>query len=139
MPCPEPEDDELAVEARAVEADDGLAVRAAIIAVVRPSGVGGMIETVTKDPIFEFEIVRVDAARWLDIGQPGSRAAVPPGAGKPGTVSCGLNLQALVVYLIAAHAIPVHRCAGLIEVMTGAAPSPGCSRHARPRRRRRWC
>ena len=33
-----------------------------------------MIETVTSDPIFEFDIVRVDAARWLDIGQPGTRA-----------------------------------------------------------------
>ena len=51
-----------------------LAARAAIIAVVRPSGVGGMIETVTDDPVFEFDIVRVDAARWLDIGQPATRA-----------------------------------------------------------------
>jgi len=33
-----------------------------------------MIETVTDDPIFEFDIVRVDAARWLDIGQRGTRA-----------------------------------------------------------------
>jgi transposase len=53
------------------------------------------------------------------------RAAAPPGTGEPGTVSYGLNLQALVVYLVAAHAIPVHRCAGLIEAMTGARPSPG--------------
>jgi transposase len=29
------------------------------------------------------------------------------------------------VYLIAAHAIPVHRCAELIEALTGAEPSPG--------------
>jgi len=29
------------------------------------------------------------------------------------------------VYLIAAHAIPVHRCAELIEALTGARPSPG--------------
>jgi transposase len=29
------------------------------------------------------------------------------------------------VYLIAAHAIPVHRCAELIEALTGAQPSPG--------------
>ena len=29
------------------------------------------------------------------------------------------------MYLIAAHAIPVHRCAELIEALTGAEPSPG--------------
>ena len=29
------------------------------------------------------------------------------------------------MYLIAAHAIPVHRCAELIEALTGAGPSPG--------------
>ena len=74
-PCPaRPDDDELAIRARAVEAGQDRAVRAAIIAVVQPSGVGGMIETVTDDPLVEFDIVRVDAARWLDIGQPGTRA-----------------------------------------------------------------
>lgn len=29
------------------------------------------------------------------------------------------------MYLIAAHAVPVHRCAELIEALTGAQPSPG--------------
>jgi hypothetical protein len=29
------------------------------------------------------------------------------------------------VFLVAAHAIPVHRCAELIESLTGARPSPG--------------
>ena len=29
------------------------------------------------------------------------------------------------MYLLAAHAIPVHRCAELIEALTGAEPSPG--------------
>lgn len=53
------------------------------------------------------------------------RAAPPPGAGMPGTVTYGLALQALCVYLIAAHAIPVHRCAELISAITGAEPSPG--------------
>lgn len=53
------------------------------------------------------------------------RAAAPPGAGTPGTVTYGLALQAWCVYLIAAHAIPVHRCAELIEALTGAEPSPG--------------
>ena len=41
------------------------------------------------------------------------------------TVTYGLNLQAWCVYLMAAHAIPVHRCAELIESLTGAKPSPG--------------
>jgi transposase len=53
------------------------------------------------------------------------RAAPPAGAGVAGTVSYGLALQAWCVYLIAAHAIPVHRCAELIEALTGAQPSPG--------------
>ena len=53
------------------------------------------------------------------------RAAAPAGTGAPGTVTYGLGLQAWCVYLIAAHAIPVHRCAELIEALTGAEPSPG--------------
>jgi hypothetical protein len=53
------------------------------------------------------------------------QAAAPAGAGAPGTVTYGLNLQAWCVFLIAAHAIPVHRCAELIESLTGARPSPG--------------
>src|SRR6266496_334872 len=53
------------------------------------------------------------------------RAAAPAGAGAAGTVTYGLALQAWCVYLIAAHAIPVHRCAELIEALTGATPSPG--------------
>jgi transposase len=53
------------------------------------------------------------------------RAAAPAGAGIAGTVTYGLNLQAWCVFLMAAHAIPVHRCAELIEALTGAKPSPG--------------
>jgi transposase len=53
------------------------------------------------------------------------RAAAPAGAGVAGTVTYGLALQAWCVYLIAAHAIPVHRCAELVEALTGAEPSPG--------------
>jgi transposase len=45
--------------------------------------------------------------------------------GGPGTVSYGPALQALCVFLMVAHAIPVHRCAELIESLTGAKPSPG--------------
>jgi hypothetical protein len=36
-----------------------------------------------------------------------------------------MNMQAWCVYLIAAHAIPVHRCAELVESLTRASPSPG--------------
>jgi len=71
---PGPDDDELAIRARAIEAGHDPAVRAAVIAAVMPSEVGGMIETVGNDPIFEFDIIRVDVARWLDIGQPGTHA-----------------------------------------------------------------
>ena len=53
------------------------------------------------------------------------RAAAPAGSGATGTVTYGVNLQAWCVYLIAAHAVPVHRCAELIEALTGARPSPG--------------
>jgi transposase len=53
------------------------------------------------------------------------RAPAPAGAGTPGTVTYGLALQAWCVYLIAAHAIPVHRCVELIEALTGTGPSPG--------------
>jgi transposase len=52
-------------------------------------------------------------------------AAAPSGAGTAGTVTYGPNLQAWCVYLMAAHAIPVHRCAELIASLTGAAPSAG--------------
>ena len=52
-------------------------------------------------------------------------AAAPAGAGMPGTVTYGPNLQAWCVYLMVAHAIPVHRCAELIASLTGAAPSAG--------------
>jgi transposase len=53
------------------------------------------------------------------------RAPAPAGTGAAGTVTYGLNLQAWCVYLMAAHAIPVHRCAELVESLTGARPSAG--------------
>jgi hypothetical protein len=34
-----------------------------------------MIESTTNDPLFEFDIEQVETARWLDVGQPGTRAA----------------------------------------------------------------
>ena len=70
---PGPEDDELSIRAHAREAGNDPGLRAALLAVVIRSGVGGIIETVLNDPIFEFNILRVDTARWLDIGQPGTR------------------------------------------------------------------
>jgi hypothetical protein len=52
--------------------------------------------------------------------------AAPRPAGVPAAkVSLGTNLQAWCVYLMVAHAIPVHRCAALVESLTGVAPSPG--------------
>ena len=53
------------------------------------------------------------------------QAAPPAGAGAAGTVTYGLSVQAWCVFLIACHAIPVHRCAELIESLTGAKPSAG--------------
>jgi hypothetical protein len=64
----------LSIRARAKEVGQDPAARASVIAVVTPAGVGGMIETASEDPIFEFDILQVDVARWLDIGQRGTRA-----------------------------------------------------------------
>jgi transposase len=52
-------------------------------------------------------------------------APAPAGTGTAGTVTYGPNLQAWCVYLMVAHAVPVHRCAALIESLTGARPSAG--------------
>ena len=70
---PGPEDDEFCVRAIASEVTGDPAVRLAG-AVVAASGVGGMIESVARDPLFQFDLRQVDVARWLDIGQPGTRA-----------------------------------------------------------------
>ena len=67
------DDDEFFIRARAVEVA-GPSTRAAVLAVVERSGVGGMVETVAHDPIFEFDLERVDVARWIDLGQPGTHA-----------------------------------------------------------------
>jgi pyridoxamine 5'-phosphate oxidase-like protein len=70
---PGPEDDELCIRAVAHEvADDD--TRATVIEIVRSSGVGGMLVSVTRDPLFELDLERVDVARWFDIGQPGTWA-----------------------------------------------------------------
>jgi len=52
-------------------------------------------------------------------------AAPEPGAGQAGTVSWGLNVQALAVFLLVMHHVPVERCAGVLEAITGTRPSDG--------------
>jgi transposase len=52
-------------------------------------------------------------------------AGPPAGAGESGTVTYGLNLQAWVVFLLVMHHVPVERCAGIIEALTGTRPSDG--------------
>jgi len=71
---PGPDDDELCIRATAAEVTHDPAARDLVSRVVAASGVGGMIESVSADPLFGFDIVQVDVARWLDIGQRGTRA-----------------------------------------------------------------
>jgi hypothetical protein len=71
---PGPEDDELSIRAHAQEIGDDSDIRRLVVVTVSRSGVGGMIETSSVDPLFEFDLVQVDTARWLDIGQAGTRA-----------------------------------------------------------------
>jgi hypothetical protein len=71
---PGPDDDELSIRALAHEVSDNRRIRASVLDVVKLSGVGGMVETASVDPIFEFDLLQVDVAKWLDIGQPGTRA-----------------------------------------------------------------
>jgi hypothetical protein len=70
---PGPADDELCIRALAVEVTENASTRALVCGVVARSDVGGMIESVAKDPLFEFDLQQVDIALWLDIGQPGTR------------------------------------------------------------------
>jgi hypothetical protein len=71
---PGPEDDELCIRAVAVEVTDDDAMRATVRDVVLRTAVGGMIETVSHDALFEFDLEQVDVARWIDIGKPGTHA-----------------------------------------------------------------
>jgi hypothetical protein len=70
---PGPEDDELCIRCMAIEPIDDPSTRALVRKVVATSEVGGMIESLSKDPLFEFDLEQVDVARWVDIGQPGTR------------------------------------------------------------------
>ena len=71
---PGPDDDELCIRAIAREVSGKASIRAAIRAVVARTKVGGMIESVSHDPLFEFDLRQVDVARWVDIGQRGTHA-----------------------------------------------------------------
>ena len=51
--------------------------------------------------------------------------APPEAAGAPGTVTYGLNFQAWCVFLLVMHHVPVERCAGILESMSGTRPSDG--------------
>ena len=52
-------------------------------------------------------------------------AAPPAAAGEAGTVTWGLNARALAVFLMVIHHVPVERCAGILESMSGIRPSDG--------------
>jgi hypothetical protein len=71
---PGPDDDELCIRASAREVTDDAGARALVHEVVVRSGVGGMVETVTHEPLFELDLEQVDVARWIDVGQPGTHA-----------------------------------------------------------------
>jgi hypothetical protein len=68
-----PSDDEFSLRGDAREADDP-SVRAALEREVVAAGAGGMIDSVRHDPIFEFDIERVDSATWELPGQEGTYA-----------------------------------------------------------------
>jgi hypothetical protein len=69
---PGPADDELCLRAVAAEVAPDSKTRLLVQEVVSRSGVGGMIESVSDDAIFEFDLQQVDVAEWKDIGQPGT-------------------------------------------------------------------
>jgi hypothetical protein len=72
---PGPDDDELCIRATASEvSSEDDATRELVREVVARSGVGGMIETASADPLFELDLQQVDVATWVEIGQPGTHA-----------------------------------------------------------------
>jgi hypothetical protein len=71
---PGPDDDEMCIRAMASEvAAEGDSV-ALVQSVVARSEVGGMQESVRHHPIFEFDVLQVDVAHWLRVGQPDTEA-----------------------------------------------------------------
>jgi Pyridoxamine 5'-phosphate oxidase len=71
---PGPDDDELRIRATATEVSADNETTALVRNVVARSGVGGMIESTSHDPLFEFDLESVDVATWVDVGQPGTHA-----------------------------------------------------------------
>ncbi|HEU4840707.1 MAG TPA: hypothetical protein VFT09_04665 [Ilumatobacteraceae bacterium] len=71
---PGPDDDELCIRAVASDVTSDATTTSVVRAVVARSHVGGMIESFEHEPIFEFDIQRVDIAHWVDVGQPGTHA-----------------------------------------------------------------
>jgi Pyridoxamine 5'-phosphate oxidase len=71
---PGPDDDELCIRASANEVAADIETTALVRNVVARSGVGGMAESATRDPLFEFDLRQVDVATWVNIGQPGTHA-----------------------------------------------------------------
>jgi hypothetical protein len=62
------DDGEFSLRGRAREVTDD-ATRALVERAALATGVGGMIESVRHDPLFEFDIERADTARWANVGQ----------------------------------------------------------------------
>ncbi|WP_405086705.1 IS66 family transposase [Microbispora sp. NBC_01389] len=79
----------------------------------------------------QIEIPLVSAQRFQhDLHTVACRCGAVHSAPRPegvpeAAVSFGVKLQTLCVYLMVAHAIPVQRCAELVESLTGAKPSQG--------------
>lgn len=71
---PGPDDDELCIRATANEVSIDSETAVLVREVVGRSGVGGMAESASRDPLFEFDLQQVDVATWADIGKPGTHA-----------------------------------------------------------------
>jgi len=71
---PGPDDDELCIRAVATEVTHEESTRAEIGTAVKRSNVDGMVRSVASHPLFELDLVQVDTAVWLDIGEEGTRA-----------------------------------------------------------------
>jgi hypothetical protein len=82
---PGPDDDELCIRATASDVTADIDTATLVQRTVARSDVGGMVESVLHEPIFEFNLLQVDVARWIDVGQPGThaeRARWPSGSAK---------------------------------------------------------
>jgi hypothetical protein len=71
---PGPDDGEFCIRATATDVTADIDTAALVRSVVARSGVGGMIESASCDPLFEFDLQQVDVATWVNIGEPGTHA-----------------------------------------------------------------